>query len=42
MLLYQLDIVNSDRAIQFRGWETHVLKEFSKKGYIIDKKRMEI
>ena len=34
--------VNSDRAIQFRGWETHVLKEFSKKGYIIDKKRMEI
>ena len=33
--------VNSDRAIQFRRWATNVLKEFSKKGYIIDKKRME-
>ena len=32
--------VNSDRAIQFRRWATHILKEFSKKGYIIDKKRM--
>ena len=32
--------VNSDRAIQFRRWATYVLKEFSKKGYIIDKKRM--
>ena len=34
-------IVNSDRAIQFRRWATNILKEFSKKGYIIDKKRME-
>ena len=33
--------VNSDRAIQFRRWSTYVLKEFAKKGYIIDKKRME-
>ena len=33
--------VNSDRAIQFRRWAIYVLKEFSKKGYIIDKKRME-
>lgn len=33
--------VSSDRAIQFRRWATNVLKEFSKKGYIIDKKRME-
>ncbi len=33
--------VNSDRAIQFRRWATSILKEFSKKGYIIDKKRME-
>ncbi len=33
--------VNSDRAIQFRRWATNVLKEFSKKGYIVDKKRME-
>lgn len=32
--------VNSDKAIQFRRWATHILKEFSKKGYIIDKKRM--
>ena len=45
---YNLDVVisvgyrvNSDRAIQFRRWATNVLKEFSKKGYIIDKKRME-
>ncbi len=29
--------VNTDRAIQFRRWATNVLKEFSKKGYIIDK-----
>lgn len=33
--------VNSDRAIQFRRWATNILKEFSKKGYIIDKKRKE-
>ena len=33
--------VNTDRAIQFRRWATNVLKEFSKKGYILDKKRME-
>ena len=45
---YNLDVVisvgyrvNSDRAIQLRRWATNVLKEFSKKGYIIDKKRME-
>ena len=33
--------VNSDRAIQFRRWSTRILKEFSKKGYIIDKRRVE-
>lgn len=33
--------VNTDRAIQFRRWATNVLKQFAKKGYIIDKKRME-
>ena len=40
---YNLDMVisigyrvNSDRAIQFRRWATNILKEFSKKGYIID------
>ena len=32
--------VSSDRAIQFRRWATYILKKFSKKGYIIDKKRM--
>ena len=44
---YNLDMVisigyrvNSERAIQFRRWATFILKEFSKKGYIIDKKRM--
>lgn len=44
---YNLDVAisvgyrtNSDRAIQFRRWATNILKEFSKKGYIIDKKRM--
>lgn len=45
---YNLDMVisigykvNSDRAIQFRCWATNILKEFSKNGYMIDKKRME-
>ena len=45
---YNLDViisvgyrVNSDRAIQFRRWATNILKQFAKKGYIIDKKRME-
>ena len=33
--------VNSDRTIQFRRWSINILKEFSKKGYIIDKRRME-
>ncbi len=32
--------VNFDRAIQFRRWATNILKDFSKKEYIIDKKRM--
>ena len=47
ILYYNLDVVisvgyrtNSDSAIQFRRWATYVLKEFSKKAYIIDKKRM--
>jgi hypothetical protein len=33
--------VNSTQAIDFRRWATSVLKEFSKKGFIIDRKRME-
>lgn len=44
---YNLDVaisvgyrVNSDKAIQFRRWATYILKEFSKNGYIIDKRRM--
>lgn len=44
---YNLDMVisvgyrvNSERAIQFRRWATYILKKISKKGYIIDKKRM--
>ena len=47
VLYYNLDVVisvgyrtNSDRVIQFRRWATFVLREFLKKGYIIDKKRM--
>ncbi|MBF0407756.1 MAG: virulence RhuM family protein [Candidatus Riflebacteria bacterium] len=33
--------VNSIRATQFRQWATKVLREYSIKGYLIDKKRME-
>ena len=33
--------VNSDRAIQFRRWANEVLQQFTIKGYILDKKRME-
>ena len=33
--------VNSLRATQFRQWATHVIREFSIKGYVLDKKRLE-
>ena len=33
--------VNSIRATQFRQWATSVLREYSIRGYILDKKRME-
>ena len=33
--------VNSVRATQFRQWATQVLREFSIKGYVLDKKRLE-
>lgn len=33
--------VNSIRATQFRQWCTYVIRQFSQRGYIIDKKRME-
>jgi hypothetical protein len=31
---------NSDRAIQFRQWATTVLKDFSIRGYVLDKERL--
>ena len=31
---------NSDKAIQFRRWAITILKDFSIKGYIIDKERL--
>lgn len=34
-------MVNSIRATQFRQWCTYVIRQFSLRGYIIDKKRME-
>ena len=33
--------VNSKRATQFRQWATKVLKEFSIKGYVLDRERLE-
>ena len=45
--LYNLDAiisvgyrVNSLRATQFRQWCTYVLRQFTIRGYVIDKKRM--
>lgn len=45
---YNLDLVisvgyrvNSIRATQFRQWCTHILRQFTIRGYVIDKKRME-
>lgn len=33
--------VNSKRATEFRQWATRVLKEFSVKGFVLDKQRLE-
>ncbi len=33
--------VNSKRATEFRQWATRVLKEFSIKGFVLDRKRLE-
>jgi len=33
--------VNSKKATEFRIWATKILKEFSIKGYVLDKKRLE-
>lgn len=48
MVMYKLDAiiavgyrVNSVRATQFRQWATSVLREFSIRGYVLDRKRME-
>ena len=46
--MYSLDViisvgyrVNSIRATQFRQWATYILRLFSIRGYVIDKKQME-
>ena len=48
MEIYNLDAiisvgyrVNSIRATQFRQWCTYVIRQFSLRGYVIDRKRME-
>jgi len=33
--------INSLRATQFRQWATNILKQFTIKGYVLDKKRLE-
>lgn len=33
--------VNSKKATEFRQWATRILKEFSIKGYVLDRKRLE-
>ena len=33
--------VNSDKATEFRRWATGVLRDFSVRGYVLDKKRLE-
>ena len=49
VFIYSLDAiisvgyrVNSVRATQFRQWCTFILRQFAIRGYVIDKKRMEI
>lgn len=32
--------VNSDRAMQFRQWATNILRDFSIRGYVLDKERL--
>lgn len=32
--------VNNDRAVQFRKWANHVVKEFAIKGWVMDKERL--
>lgn len=33
--------VNSIKATQFRRWATQILSQYTQKGYVIDRKRME-
>ena len=40
-ILYVGYLVNSVRATQFRQWATYILRQFSIRGYVIDKKRIE-
>ncbi|HAN10756.1 MAG TPA: cell filamentation protein Fic [Clostridiales bacterium] len=46
-IFYSLEIIiligyriNSERAVQFRQWATSVLKNFTIKGYVLDKERL--
>lgn len=32
--------VNSQRAIEFRMWEINILKQYTIKGYVLDKERL--
>ena len=32
--------VNSERAVQFRKWATHVIKEYTIKAYVMDDERI--
>lgn len=32
--------INSDRAIEFRLWAINILKQYSIKGYVLDKERL--
>lgn len=44
MRLFRISVgyrVNSIRATQFRQWCTSVLRQFTIRGYVVDKKRME-
>jgi len=49
MTFYNLDAVisvgyrvNSLRATQFKQWTTNIIRQFAIRGYVIDKKRMEL
>jgi len=33
--------VNSERATEFRRWATSILRDYTLRGYVLDRKRME-